>query len=198
MSALRIGLTGGIGSGKTAATQIFADNKISIVDADMVARDVVDIGTPSLDKIAQRWGQKILNADGTLNRAELRHIIFNSPTDKQWLNALLHPIINQTMQQQIAKANSAYVIVAVPLLIENKSFNLCDRVLVIDCPESLQIERAMQRDGNTQKLIESIIKSQASRTERQALADDIIENDTSLALLKQKINKLHEFYLSMI
>ena len=140
-----IGLTGGIGSGKSAATEAFKSLGISIVDADEVARDVVAVGSEGLRHIVARFGRGILLEDGQLNRPALRERVFSYEGDKHWLNQLLHPLIRAKMLADIGAAPSAYCILSVPLLIENNMENLCDRVIVVDCPESLQLSRALQR-----------------------------------------------------
>ncbi|WOI38492.1 dephospho-CoA kinase [Alteromonas sp. CI.11.F.A3] len=189
-----VGLTGGIGSGKSAATSQFAALGIDIIDADEVARDVVIPGSEGLVKITEHFGSDILLEDGTLNRAALRERVFNSSEEKQWLNQLLHPLIRKTMLQQIADATSHYCILSVPLLVEGNLTELCDRVIVVDCPESMQLERAMQRDGSTKQIIESIMASQATRKERLAAADDVIDNSKTLDFLNEQVLTLHSKY----
>ncbi|MBQ4830931.1 dephospho-CoA kinase [Alteromonas sp. MMG017] len=189
-----VGLTGGIGSGKSAATSQFAALGIDIIDADEVARDVVIPGSEGLVKITEHFGHAILLEDSTLNRAALRERVFNSSEEKQWLNQLLHPLIRKTMLQQIADATSHYCILSVPLLVEGNLTELCDRVIVVDCPESMQLERAMQRDGSTKQIIESIMASQATRKERLAAADDVIDNSKTLGFLNEQVLTLHSKY----
>ncbi len=189
-----VGLTGGIGSGKSAATSQFAALGIDIIDADEVARDVVTLGSEGLTRITEHFGHAILLEDGTLNRAALRERVFNNSEEKQWLNQLLHPLIRKTMLQQIADATSHYCILSVPLLVEGSLTELCDRVIVVDCPESMQLERAMQRDGSTKQIIESIMASQATRKERLAAADDVIDNSKTLAFLNEQVLTLHSKY----
>ncbi|WP_439711721.1 dephospho-CoA kinase [Alteromonas stellipolaris] len=189
-----VGLTGGIGSGKSAATSQFAALGIDIIDADEVAREVVTLGSEGLIRITEHFGHAILLEDGTLNRAALRERVFNNSEEKQWLNQLLHPLIRKTMLQQIADATSHYCILSVPLLVEGNLTELCDRVIVVDCPESMQLERAMQRDGSTKQIIESIMASQATRKERLAAADDVIDNSKTLAFLNEQVLTLHSKY----
>jgi len=190
-----VGLTGGIGSGKSAATSQFAALGIDIIDADEVAREVVTLGSEGLTKITEHFGHAILLDDGTLNRAALRERVFNNSEEKRWLNQLLHPLIRKTMLQQIADATSHYCILSVPLLVEGNLTELCDRVIVVDCPESMQLERAMQRDGSTKQIIESIMASQATRKERLAAADDVIDNSKTLAFLNEQVLTLHSRYI---
>jgi len=192
-----VGLTGGIGSGKSAATSQFAALGIDIIDADEVAREVVTLGSEGLTKITEHFGSDILLEDGTLNRAALRERVFNNSEEKQWLNQLLHPLIRQTMLQQIADATSHYCILSVPLLVEGNLTELCDRVIVVDCPESMQLERAMQRDGSTKQIIESIMGSQATRKERLAAADDVIDNSKTLDFLNEQVLTLHGKYTGL-
>jgi len=192
-----VGLTGGIASGKTAVSDHFKSLGIDIIDADVVARQVVEKGTPALYAIAERFGNKILNTDGSLDRTALRNIVFNSATDKSWLNELTHPLVRAQMQVQIHAATSVYVVLAVPLLIENGLNAMVDRVLVVDVPESLQIARGAARDNSAQALIQNIINAQASRQQRLELADDIVVNDRDLAHLHCQVDKLHKNYLTL-
>ncbi|NTS76574.1 dephospho-CoA kinase [Catenovulum sp. SM1970] len=198
MTKLIIGLTGGIGSGKSAACQLFEESGIDIVDADLIAREVVAKGQPALEEISTYFGSHVLQDDCELNRAVLRKIVFSTPNAKAWLDNLLHPIIREQMIVQAQSAHSAYVILAIPLLVENNLSDLVDRILVIDCPESLQIERASKRDKNSTDLIKSIIKTQATREQRKAVADDIVDNSRDLAYLSQQIDSFHRKYLSLI
>ncbi len=189
-----IGLTGGIGSGKSAATNKFSALGIDIIDADEVAREVVTPGSEGLARITEHFGRNILLEDGTLNRAALRERVFNNSEEKQWLNQLLHPLIRKTMLQQIADSTSHYCILSVPLLVEGNLSELCDLIVVVDCPESMQLERAMQRDGSTKKIIESIMASQATRKERLAAADDVIDNSKTFEFLNEQVLALHGKY----
>jgi len=198
MSAWILGLTGGIGSGKTSAARCFAQLGIDCVDADFAARQVVEPETEALAVIVQRFGGDILQADGALNRAALRRLIFSEPTHKKWLEDLLHPLIRQQLQTDLAKATSPYAILVSPLLIETGQRLMCSRVLVIDLPKSLQIERSMQRDGNTREQIEAILKTQLSREERLSYADDVLVNNKDLAWLQNEVKRLHGFYLSLM
>ena len=194
---LIIGLTGGIGSGKSDASRRFAERGIAIVDADVVAREVVEQGSPSLRQITARFGDDILDASGNLNRGKLRSIIFSQPAEKQWLESLLHPIINAEIRRQIANSTSDYVILASPLLLETQQFQLVDRVLVIDTSEQLQLARASHRDKNNEAQIRAIMQSQLSRQERCIPATDIIKNQGSIEELEAQVEKLHQFYLEL-
>lgn len=190
-----LGVTGGIGSGKSTATDRFSSLGISVVDADQVARDVVACGTPALQAIAERFGDRVIQANGELDRAALRAIIFADPSEKTWLNALLHPAIREHMLTQLQTATSPYVVLSAPLLLENGLEQYTDRVLVIDLPEALQIQRTQTRDQVDSDQISAIMAAQLSREERIAKADDILDNSGSVAELHAKIDRLHEYYL---
>lgn len=190
-----VGLTGGIGSGKSAAANIFETLNIEVVNADKVARQVVELGTPALEQIVSHFGAAILLADKSLNRAALRKIIFENQTEKNWLEALLHPEIRKLTRQKLQAATSPYAIYESPLLLEMGQDQNVDRVLVIDVPASLQIARATKRDKNSEDQIKAIIKTQISREERLYKADDIIDNSRGLENLKTEINRLHQQYL---
>lgn len=198
MSKFIVGLTGGIGSGKTTIANLFSEFKIDIIDADIVAREVVQPGMPALKKIIQYFGKDIVQLNGELDRAKLRKKIFNNNENKLWLNKLLHPLIRQAILDQLAQATSQYCILVAPLLLENKLTPLVNKVLVIDVDEETQINRTILRDNNSHTLIKSIIDSQISRTERLAQADDIIDNQTlSIESLKQRVNTLHQQYIAL-
>lgn len=190
-----VGVTGGIGSGKTTATDYFASLGIDIVDADIASRVVVEPGRPALQAIAAHFGESILRPDGELDRAALRKRIFTNEKEKAWLEALLHPLIAAEIKQSLEQASSPYSILVSPLLIEGGQAAICDRVLVVDAPETLQISRTVERDNNDPKQVERIIAAQASRQERLQRADDVIENSGSLETLHQQINQLHQQYL---
>jgi len=197
--SLIIGLTGGIGSGKSTVANEFRLFGIDIVDADKVARQVVEPGEYALHEIELFFGADVIKSDGTLDRVKLRHIIFQSATKKQWLNTLLHPIIRDTMVAQIRAAKSEYVILEAPLLFENKLTQYTDYNLVVDVPEAIQIERAMKRDNNTKAQIKAIMEAQIKRESRLKQADYIIDNSCSdRTLLKQRIKALHLQFLSLV
>ncbi|MGJ8692449.1 MAG: dephospho-CoA kinase [Thalassotalea sp.] len=198
MSDYIIGLTGGIGSGKTTVANMFIALGIEVIDADIVAREVVAPGTPALSKIQQHFGDVIVSAEGHLNRTKLRTIIFQDDAEKTWLNNLLHPLIRVTITNQLATATSQYCILAAPLLLENKLNYLVNRVLVIDVDEQTQITRTMTRDNNNAALVKNIINSQISRADRLAQADDVIDNQKqSLAQVQQQVLTLHQEYLAL-
>jgi dephospho-CoA kinase len=190
-----VALTGGIGSGKTTVANQFASLGAAIVDADVIARQVVEPGMPALVEIVERFGDDILNNDGSLNRRALREIIFQQPQQKNWLNQLIHPLIQQQTLNLFNTINAPYIIWVIPLLIENGLTHFADRILVIDVSRETQIERTMLRDGSDRQLAENILSAQVSRETRLSYADDIINNDGSLALIAQRVNDLHQQYL---
>lgn len=194
---LVVGVTGGIGSGKTAVTNLFAELGITIVDADIAARIVVEPGRPALAAIAERFGPTMLQADGTLNRAAMRTRIFSNPDDKRWLEQLTHPRIGEEIAHQLKTATSPYAILVSPLLIEGDQHKFCDRILVVDVPEHVQLQRTIQRDSNDADQVRRIIASQATRTQRLARADDVIENTGTLEELRNHVLALHEQYLKL-
>lgn len=195
--SLVIGLTGGIGSGKTAASDYFESLGIIVVDADLASRVVVEKGRPALQQIAKHFGSDFITDSGELNRARLREEIFASPSSKQWLEALLHPLIRDEIQTQLQAAASDYVILVSPLLIETDQYLLTDRVLLIDVPEELQLQRTMDRDSNSADQVKAIMASQASRETRRSKADDIVVNDGSLAQLQDQLEVLHQKYTGL-
>lgn len=192
-----VGVTGGIGSGKTAVTDRFRALGIDIVDADLASRTVVEPGNDALAAIAAHFGADILLPDGALDRAALRRIVFQDPAAKQWLEQLLHPLIGAEIRRQLERATSAYVVFVSPLLVETSQRNFCDRILVVDVPEGVQLQRTMVRDNNDAEQVKRIIASQASRAQRLELADDVIENTGSLEQLHASVAALHERYLQL-
>ncbi|MNJ40844.1 Dephospho-CoA kinase [compost metagenome] len=192
-----VAITGGIGSGKTTVANQFAALGIEVVDADLIAREVVEPGTPALAAIASHFGPGILDEQGRLDRRALRERIFSDPAAKSWLNALLHPIIRSEMLRQCAAASSPYCLLVVPLLVENRLTELADRVLVIDVDEATQIERTCRRDGVSREQAQAILASQASRSERLAMADDVLDNQSGTTeTIRERILALHETYLA--
>ena len=192
-----IGLTGGIGSGKSAASHWFEQQKIVVVDADVVARKVVEIGQPALTQITEVFGSEILLADGQLNRRALREIIFKSNQARKQLEEITHPAIRTSIIQQLKAADSPYVILVSPLLFETNQHELTQRTLLIDASIDLQIQRATQRDTQNIEQIQKIIAAQMSREEKQKRADDILLNDGHLDHLYQALEKLHTKYLDI-
>ncbi len=191
-----VGLTGGIGSGKSTVAQFFNDLGVPIIDADIIARDIVTPGKSAFTEIVNRYGQKILK-NGEINRNALRDIIFNSLEEKEWLEALLHPIIFQKIVQKISEINYPYCIVVIPLLYETFSRYkaLLGNVLVVDVTEEQQLVWASQRDNCDKSLIKKMMDSQATREQRLSIANTIVTNDTTLDALKNKIKDLHQIYL---
>ena len=187
-----IGLTGGIGSGKTAASDWFATQGIVVVDADVVAREVVAVGQPALAEIQQVFGAEMLNTDGSLNRTVMREHIFKTPDARQQLEAITHPRIRAEIIQQLAQADSAYVLLVSPLLFETNQYELVKDSILIDTPEQQQLKRASQRDGQTVDSIQRIMQVQMSRAERQQRATYIVLNDGDLTHLHAELAKLHQ------
>ncbi|MDR7122631.1 dephospho-CoA kinase [Rheinheimera soli] len=194
MSGYIVGLTGGIGSGKTTVANLFHDLGVQSVDADLVARDVVMPGETALVAITEHFGHGILQQDGQLDRAALRARIFADETKKQWLNQLLHPLIRQRLLQQLADCTSGYALLIAPLLLENKLQTYTDRVLVVDVPPELQLSRTIQRDGVPAEQVQNILNSQLSRPERLQGADDVLLNTVPLSQLQAQIQQLHQRY----
>jgi len=194
---LIIGLTGGIGCGKSTVARQFEALGIPVIDTDLIARELVEPGQPALSEIAQRFGADIINTQGRLDRSRLRQHIFADPAERRALEAILHPRIRAEALKRIAELHASYCLLCVPLLIESGWTDLVDRVLVIDCPRELQIERAMRRDGLPREQIETILTNQAAPETRLNAADDIIHNDRDLAHLQPQVAALHRRYLAL-
>lgn len=192
-----LGLTGGIGSGKSAAAQHFIDLGVPAVDADHAARWVVEPGRPALQRIVEHFGPQVLQADGQLDRAALRSRVFDNQHERKWLEALLHPLIRQEIADFLANAKAHYAILVSPLLVESGQHRMTQRVLVVDAPEMLQIHRTMQRDQTSEAQVQAILGVQASREERLRHADDILLNDRGLDWLHSEVERLHDFYLTL-
>lgn len=197
MSALVIGLTGGIGSGKTAASDWFVARGIIVVDADVVARLVVEPGLPALAEIRRHFGDDVITADGRLDRAALRTRVFNDPAERRWLETLLHPRIAAEILRQLQAATSPYAILVSPLLFETAQRDFVRRTLLIDVPEDLQLARTSARDKVDEQQVRNIMAAQMARTDRLAHADDIVVNDGTLAALHARLAPLHERYLAL-
>lgn len=198
MASWILGLTGGIGSGKSAISAMFEELGIQVVDADIVAREVVEPGSVGLTKITAHFGDEILTTDGSLDRAKLRAIIFADESQKQWLNNLLHPLIRESMLAQLQQATSQYVILVAPLLFENGLDKFCDHTLLIDVPVEVQITRTTARDNISVELAKQIIASQMPRADKQQKATDTLDNNRLLSEVKIDVQKLHEKYLTLI
>lgn len=192
-----VALTGGIGSGKSTVADAFSHLGVNVIDADIIARQVVEPGTPALLAIAARFGQQMINDDGTLNRRSLRERIFAHAEDKTWLNALLHPLIQQETRRQMQAASSPYVLWVVPLLVENNLVANADRVLVVDVAKETQIARTILRDRVSREHAERILAAQATREQRLAAADDVIENMGPPDAIASDVARLHEKYLML-
>lgn len=194
---LIIGLTGGIGSGKSAAARLFADLGIAVIDADQVARDIVRPGMPALSRIAQEFGPDAVGRDRQLDRKYLRDLVFEDATARRRLEAIMHPLIRTEMFRRAREVTTPYCIFEIPLLIETRQTDVVDRVLVIDCPEELQIARIRARDQLPDEQIRAIMAAQATRHQRLHHADDVIVNDGSQAALEQQVQALHQKYLAL-
>ena len=195
---LRIGLTGGIASGKSTVTQRFAELGVPVIDADVASRSVVEPGKPGLAQVVQRFGPEVLDAQGHLDRRALRALIFNDSDSRRALDAILHPLIRAEMELMAAAAQGPYIVMAIPLLIESGNARArVDRVLVVDVDETLQIRRVQARDGGSPDEARAILGSQASRGARLAEADDVLLNTGSVADLRQAVDRLHEQYLQL-
>jgi dephospho-CoA kinase len=193
--SLVVGITGGIGSGKSAVTRYFEQHGITVVDADVVARIIVEPGTPALAAIAEHFGPEILQADGTLDRPALRRRVFAAPAERAWLERLTHPLIGQEIVRQLGASPSPYTILSSPLLLDTSQHSLVDCVVVVDAPETMQLQRTMQRDGNDGEQVKRIMAAQLGRAERLERADIVIDNSRSLEELEQTVEELHKEFL---
>ncbi|MFP2770150.1 dephospho-CoA kinase [Oceanisphaera sp. KMM 10153] len=193
-----VGLTGGIGSGKSTIADFFAELGVAVVDADIIAREVVAPGEPALAAIAAHFGSEVIAENSHLDRRELRRRVFGNPSEKDWLNALLHPLIRERMISACAAARSPYCLLVVPLLVENNLTTLCQRVLVVDVSPEQQLTRTTRRDRADEAQIRAIMAAQASREQRLAAADDVIDNNgPDLDHIKAEVNRLHRQYLGL-
>ncbi|WP_237066165.1 dephospho-CoA kinase [Microbulbifer guangxiensis] len=197
MARYIVGLTGGIGSGKSAAADAFQALGITVVDADWAARVVVQRGRPALEQIAEHFGADVLLKSGELDRARLRQLVFENEDERRWLEGLLHPLIREEIVQALAAASSPYAILESPLLIESGQDTLVQRVCVVDLPEEMQIERASARDRNDPEQIRKIMAAQLPRVERLQKADDVLDNSGDLASLTAQVHALHAHYLEL-
>ena len=194
---LKVGLTGGIGSGKSTAAKFFANLGVTVIDLDQISRELVEPGTPALEQITERFGSVILQKNGGLNRGKLGEIVFSNKEDKEWLEKLLHPKIRERQQALIDSATDPYVLIEIPLLAENQLQKTVDRVLVVDVEEQTQVSRAAKRDNRSQTEIAAILNAQASREDRLQIADDVINNDGDTDELQNQVDHLHERYLQL-
>jgi dephospho-CoA kinase len=189
-----VGLTGGIGSGKSTVASLFAGCGIRCIDADTISRELVSKGAPALQQIAGHFGADILLEDGSLDRRKLRSLVFSRPEARQWLEALLHPLVRDQIIHALQQSKDKWILLIAPLLLENNLDSICDRVLVVDTTAALQVSRTMHRDAVSGEEVLHIIASQLARQERLARADDVIDNSGSLAALESAVNKLKHFY----
>lgn len=192
-----VGLTGGIGSGKSTVSQLFAELGVPISDADLAARAVVEPGQPALKAIAEHFGAQFIRADGSLNRPRMRQAVFSDTEKKAWLEALLHPLIMETLKRELSQARGHYAILSSPLLFETKQNILTQRNVVVDTTQEQQIARSTMRDNNDAEQIRAIIRTQLSRDKRLALADDIVDNTGDLEETKRQVLELHHKYLRL-
>jgi dephospho-CoA kinase len=197
-SVFTVVLTGGIASGKTAVSDGFRHLGVPVIDTDVIARELVEPGQPALEQIAEIFGTDILNSTGGLDRRKMRNAIFSSAEMKSRLEALLHPLIAAEVLRRIEHVSAPYCVLVIPLYAESRSYRWIDRVLVVDVNEEQQIKRVMSRDNIVREKAEAILNAQASRQERLALADDIIENDGTLGDLERKVDALHKKYSSLL
>ena len=194
---LCIGLTGGIGSGKSTVANMFIEKGVPVIDMDVIAHQLVEPGQPALEKIVALFGKSVLLDDGQLDRKTLRELIFAKPSARQQLEQILHPRIRQEVQQQIKAVESPYCIIAIPLLLETNQQDLVQRILVVDSSEEHQIERTVKRDLCNAEQVKSIIHNQIDRATRVSQADDIIDNTSDQAYLQEQVDKLHQTYLDI-
>lgn len=196
-TALRIGLTGGIGSGKTEASRAFSRLGATIIDTDLIARELVEPGQTALSEISATFGAQLIDASGRLDRSQLRQAVFANPEQRQKLENILHPRIRERAMALANQAETPYCILVIPLLVESALDYPLDRILVIDTPQELQYRRVAARDAVTRSEIDAILATQTSRQKRLALADDIVVNDRDLEHLHKEIKRLHDFYLTL-
>lgn len=194
---LLIGLTGGIGTGKSTVCKLFAERGVVVIDADAVAKELVALDQPALQAIVQEFGKGIIDAKGRLRRDRLRSIVFSDPEQRKRLEKLLHPLILEEMLSRANRAEGPYCILCIPLLVETDQSSAVDRVLVVDAPEALQIQRVMERDHLTIDEIKAIMHAQASREDRLEAADDVIMNASDMTKLAEQVNALHQKYLAL-
>ncbi len=194
---LRVGLTGGIGSGKSTVQTIFVRLEVPVVDADQIAREVVAPGQPALRELVELLGPEILTGTGNLNRSRVRELVFGNTELRRRVEAILHPRIRKTMEDWVQNLETSYCVLSIPLLLETGQTDLVDRILVVDVPRELQIKRASARDHATPEEVARIIDAQLPREERLARADDILRNDTDLRSLENQIRRLHDLYLKL-
>lgn len=194
---LKVALTGGIGSGKSTAAHRFAQHGVPVIDADIIARDLVRPNQPAFQEVLRLFGRSILSAEGGLDRARLRQIVFSDSTSRKRLEAILHPRVYAVMEQQAAELKAPYVLLVVPLLVETGHIDLADRVLVVDLPEAEQVHRVRLRNGLSESEAKAIVQTQADRDARLAAADDVIDNSRDMAFLLAQVDQFHRMYLGL-
>ncbi|KPK12605.1 MAG: hypothetical protein AMJ68_01665 [Acidithiobacillales bacterium SG8_45] len=192
---LRVGLTGGIGSGKSVVARAFADLGVPVIDADVISRNLVEPGQPALAAISEQLGSQFISAGGELDRAQLRERIFTSPAARKVLEGILHPLVHDAIQEETKRLTSPYCIVVIPLLIEASQQSLVDRILVVDASENDCIERVVLRDHTTAEAAKRILSAQLDRETRLGYADDVITNEGSLDMVAEQVARLHKRYL---
>jgi dephospho-CoA kinase len=190
-------LTGGIASGKTAVSDCFSKMGVPVIDTDRIAREVVEPGQPALTQISEVFGSDYLDNDGRLDRRKMREAIFSKPALKSRLEGILHPLIAEKVIERISEVEAPYCLLVIPLFAESKAYDWINRVLVVDVSEEVQLKRVMARDKISRKHAQSILDAQSTRQQRNALADDIIDNSGDLNELEEKVKKLHKYYLSI-
>ena len=195
--AFRVGLTGGIASGKSTVADFFAELGVPVVDTDLIAREVVSINSPALEEIRTAFGPDVISADGTLDRAAMRKIVFADDGKRRLLESILHPRIRELAFRRADQASAPYVIIVVPLLFESPMRNAMDRILVLDCSVETQLKRLLARDCETEEQANKIIAAQATRDERLSIADDVITNDGDLEATRREVGRLHRRYLAL-
>ncbi len=194
---LRVGLTGGIGSGKSAVAALFAAYGIPVIDADDIAKKIVAPGLPAYEAIIAAFGRQILDPDGEINRQRLRSRIFNNEQERRRLETILHPRIRAEIKTQVDRLAAPYCLIVIPLLVETGQQDLVDRILLVDAEEDKQIERVMRRDSLAESEVRKILASQAARASRLARAHDVIENNAGRAHLSAEVERLHRHYLAL-
>lgn len=194
---LRIGLTGGIASGKSTVADFFADLGVPVIDTDVIAREVVAKGAPALDQIRDAFGDTVFDDDGKLDRQAMRNLVFSDAGKRRQLEDILHPLIRDAVVMQVGAVNAPYMIIVVPLLVESPMKDFMDRVLVVDCSEDVQLSRLQMRDAEDEELARRMIAAQASRDERLGIADDVVVNDADREETRTTVAALHQAYLEM-
>ena len=192
-----VGLTGGIGSGKTTISDLFAELGVEVIDTDEIARRLTSRPQPAMTAIEAHFGPEVIASDGSLDRERMRKLAFSNPEAREALQRILHPLIREEVQRRLEATASPYALVVVPLLVESRGYGFASRILVIDCPEEQQIARVVQRSGLSREQVKLIMATQASRSDRLAIADDVIRNDGEIGALRDEVQRLHHQYLAL-